>query len=92
VELAGIQDRSCSNLSGKLFSFVCLCLPFTKLGTVRHSEYVKPFPGMRTKCKIVSVIILLGIDVHQSLLFLEFFLVSNLISTNHTVFFNIFVI
>jgi hypothetical protein len=83
----GSEDRSGSNLRGKLFIFVCLYLPFTKLGTVRHFEHVKPFPGMRTKCKIVSAIILLGIDVHRSLLFLEFFLVSNFISTSHTVFY-----
>ena len=48
-------------------------MPFTKLGTARHFERAKPFTGMRTKFKTISGIILLPIDIHRGLLFLEFF-------------------
>jgi len=67
------SERSCSDLSGRSV-YVCLYLPFTKHGTVRHSEQVNPFPGIRTKWEILSVIILLRIDIHRSLLVLQFFI------------------
>jgi len=62
------------------FVYVCVYLPFTKLGTVGHSEQANPFPGIRTKCKFLSVIVVFRIDIHRSLLFLEFFFVFNFIS------------
>ena len=49
-------------------------LHFTKLSKVGHSEQANSFPGIRTKCKILSVIVVMPIDIHRSLLFVENFL------------------